>query len=311
MIPCLYGQDETLFQSNGIGKLCDAVSCVVAEKRNGSYELQMSYPADGLHAESLREDNIILAKPSALGSSQPFRIYKVITPLNGPLEISARHIQYQQNHITVSPFTANSAQEAMAALKNRASTACPFTFETDVASEKPFKLSAPATIRACMGSMEGNILDTYGGEFEWDFYRTILHAHRGSDHGVKIVYGKNLIDFQMERSIESLVTGVHPYWRKLESETGEDTLIELPEKVITVNIGQAYERIEPLDCSNVFSREPTLDDIRDYARWYLQDEKISRPNADITVNFAQLWQLPGYEDIVEAERVLHRRLPHT
>ena len=49
MIPCLYGPDETLFESNGIGKLCDAISCIVTEKRNGSYELQMSYPADGLH----------------------------------------------------------------------------------------------------------------------------------------------------------------------------------------------------------------------------------------------------------------------
>ena len=303
MIPCLYGQGETLFQSNGIGKLCDAVSCVVTEKRNGSYELQVSYPVDGLHAENLKEDNIILAKPSEMGNPQPFRIYKVTTPLNGILEISARHIQYQQNYITVSPFVAASAQATMAALKTKASTACPFTFETDIVSEKQFKLSAPATIRACMGSMEGNILETYGGEYEWDFYRTILHAHRGADHGVKIVYGKNLLDFQMERSIESLVTGVHPYWYKQDTETGEETLIELPEKVITANVGQVFEQIEPLDCSSVFSSEPTLDDIRDYARWYLQDEKFTRPNADITVNFAQLWQLPGYEDIVEAERV--------
>ena len=32
----------------------------------------------------------------------------------------------------------------------------------------------------------------------------MLHGHRGADHGVKIVYGKNLIDFKMERSIENM-----------------------------------------------------------------------------------------------------------
>ena len=303
MIPCLYSQGETQFQSNGIGKLCDAVSCVVIEKRNGSYELKMAYPMDGLHADKLIEDNLILAKPSEQGDPQAFRIYHVSTPLNGLLEINARHISYQQNHITVSPFSAGSAQAALAGLRTNAASACPFTFETDIESNKQFTVSVPATIRSCLGSMDDSILDTYGGEFEWDMYRTILHAHRGTDLGVKILYGKNLIDFQMERSIDSLMTGVHPYWYKQNTETGEETLIELPEKTITINIGQTFERIEPLNCSSVFTSEPTLEQIRDYARWYLQDEKFSRPNADITVNFAQLWQLPGYADIVEAERV--------
>ncbi len=303
MIPCLYGPDETLFESNGIGKLCDAISCIVTEKRNGSYELQMSYPADGLHAANLVEENIILAKPSENSDSQPFRIYKTTTPLNGVLEINARHISYQQNHITVSPFTAGSARAAMLDLRVFAAGPCPFTFETDIESNKTFTVPVPSTIRSCLGSMEGSILETYGGEFEWDCFRTILHARRGADRGVKIVYGKNLIDFQMERSIESLMTGVHPYWFKQDTETGEETLIELPEKVITLSAGQLFERIEPLDCSSVFSTQPTPDQIRDYARWYLQDEKFTRPDADITVNFAQLWQLPGYEDIVEAERV--------
>ena len=303
MIPCLYGPDESLFESNGIGKLCDAISCIVTEKRNGSYELQMAYPADGLHAAGLAEENIILAKPSENSDPQPFRIYKTTTPLNGVLEINARHISYQQNHITVSPFTAGSARAAMLDLRVFAAGPCPFTFETDIESNKTFTVPVPSTIRSCLGSMDGSILETYGGEFEWDCFRTILHAHRGADLGVKIVYGKNLIDFQMERSIESLMTGVHPYWFKQDTETGEETLIELPEKVITVDGQQTMARIEPLDCSSVFSTQPTLDQIRDYARWYLQDEKFTRPDADITVNFAQLWQLPGYEDIVEAERV--------
>ena len=101
MIPCLYEEKETSFTTNGIGKLCDCLSCYVTEKRNGSYELKMVYPSDSIHAEELAEDRIILAKPAERTTNQPFRIYKITTPLTGLLEIAARHIQYQENFTTV------------------------------------------------------------------------------------------------------------------------------------------------------------------------------------------------------------------
>ena len=36
------------FDHNGIGKLADAQSCTVTEKKNGSYELKLICPADGI-----------------------------------------------------------------------------------------------------------------------------------------------------------------------------------------------------------------------------------------------------------------------
>lgn len=83
MIPCLYDISETSYVTNGIGKLADCISCVVTEKRNGSYELKMEYPSDGIHADEITEGNIILAKPSDGAASQPFRIYKITTPMDG------------------------------------------------------------------------------------------------------------------------------------------------------------------------------------------------------------------------------------
>ena len=54
MIPCLYQNTETTFTTNGIGKLCDSMSARVVEKRNGSYELKLTYPSDGLHGGAFR-----------------------------------------------------------------------------------------------------------------------------------------------------------------------------------------------------------------------------------------------------------------
>ena len=230
MIPCLYASTEAKFDHNGIGKLADAQSCIVTEKRNGSFELEMVYPADGIHAEQLEEGNIILAKPSDTGRPQPFRIYKIATPIDGRLTVKARHISYQLNFITVSPFATTGCTGTLAGLGNHAASECPFEVWTDISSSASFRLSVPSSFRNCLGGIDGSVLDTFGGEYEWDRYTVKLHHHRGADHGVHIVYGKNLIDFKMEKNIESVITGVHPYWQN--SETGEVT--ELPEKVVLV-----------------------------------------------------------------------------
>lgn len=300
MIPCLYHAIETGFTTNGIGKLSDCISCLVTEKRNGSFELKLTYPAEGIHAEYIEEGNIILARPAEKKRSQPFRIYKITTSISGELTVCARHISYQLNFITVSPVSAVGCVGALAALKNASSQECPFNFETDIVSEAQFSLSVPALLRGCLGGMEGSVLDIFGGEYEWDRYCVTLHKNRGADHGVKIIYGKNLIDFSMERNIENVITAVHPYWKN--SETGE--VIELPEKVVKITREiPPYEKVSVLDCTSYFENQPTEEQLRTRARQYLNTTSLTEPNLDIDINFTQLWQTPGYADVAEAERV--------
>lgn len=300
MIPCLYASMEKKFDNNGIGKMADAHSCVVTEKRNGSFELEMVYPADGIHADQLEEGNIILAKPSDTGRSQPFRIYKIATPIDGKLTVKARHISYQLNFITVSPFATTSCTGALAGLGNHAASECPFEVWTDISSSASFRLSEPSSFRNCLGGIDGSVLDTFGGEYEWDRYTVKLHHHRGADHGVHIVYGKNLIDFKMERNIESVITGVHPYWQN--SETGEVT--ELPEKVVLVEQRSVpYQKITVLDCTSGFQDKPTDEMMRSFAQDYLKNTSLTEPQVDIDIDFIQLWNTPDYEDVVEAEQV--------
>ena len=300
MIPCLYDSREMRFDHNGIGKLADAQSCTVTEKRNGSYELKLVCPADGIHAEMLEEGNIILAKPSDTMQSQPFRIYKITTPIDGKLEVQARHISYQLNFITVSPFSVNGCGGAMQGLKSHAASDCPFSVWTDVASSAMFTVSVPASFRNCLGGMDGSVLDTFGGEFEWDRYTVKFHRARGADHNVHIVYGKNLTDFKMEKSIENTITGVHPYW--VDNET--QAVMELPEKVVMVSRKSVpYQKITVLDCTSAFQEKPSEAALREYAQDYIDTTSLTEPEVDIKIDFIQLWNTPGYEDVVQAEQV--------
>ncbi|MDO5546638.1 MAG: phage tail spike protein [Eubacteriales bacterium] len=300
MIPCLYPSNETKFTDNGIGKLADCQSCLVSEKRNGSFELKMEYPPDGIHAPYLEEGNIILAKPAEQAASQPFCIYKITTKLTDCLEVLARHISYQLNFITVSPFSVSGCRAALAGLKEKAAADCPFAFWTDVESGAAFQLPVPVSVRNALGGMDGSVLDTFGGEYEWDRYAVRLHRARGRDNGVRIVYGKNLVDFQMERNIENVITGVHPYWQ--DSESG--AVMELPEKIVRKPAKSVpYQRITPFNCTDQFTEKPTAAQMRSYASDYLETTSLTEPDVDITIDFLQLWQTPGYADIAQAERV--------
>ena len=288
------------FDNNGIGKLADAQSCTVTEKRNGSYELKLICPADGIHAEMLEEGNVILAKPSDTMQPQPFRIYKITTPIDGKLEVQARHISYQLNFITVSPFSVTGCVGAMQGLKSHAASDCPFSVWTDVASSAMFTVSVPASFRNCLGGMDGSVLDTFGGEFEWDRYTVKFHRARGADHNVHIVYGKNLTDFKMEKSIENTITGVHPYW--VDNET--QAVMELPEKVVMVSRKSVpYQKITALDCTSAFQEKPSEAALREYAQDYIDTTSLTEPEVDIKIDFIQLWNTPGYEDVVQAEQV--------
>ncbi|MCD8382779.1 MAG: phage tail protein [Clostridiales bacterium] len=313
MIPCLYAASETAFTTNGIGKLSDAVSCQVTEKRNSSYELKMTYPTDGIHADSIQKGCLILAKPSVAASSQPFRIYKITTGQSGTKEIAARHVSYQLNDITASTVYGASCRSAILSLKTNATTPCDFTFSTDIDSDVPLSIDEPNSLRNCLGGIDGSILDTYGGEFEWNRFNVVLHKERGADNGVRIVYGKNLVELTLKEDDGDVITGVHPFWKGSVSvedtdDSGDTTVdtqevkVELPEKLVMVDGATEY-RIRVLDCSTVFESQPTEEQLRAYAESYLASTSYTTPAVDVEINFAQLWQTPDYADIAAAEQV--------
>lgn len=300
MIPLLFEANATTFDSNGIGALADAVSCIVTEERNGMFELEMQYPVVGLHYAEIALSCIILAIPGDGRTRQPFRIYKITKPLNSIVTVYAQHISYQLSHIPCMPFSANSAGLAMSGFKTNAAESCPFEFWTDVTTDGNYAHTVPVSIRSRLGGVEGSILDTYGGEYEWDGYTVKLHVARGVDNGVTLRYGKNIIDLTQEESIASTITGVCPYW------IGTDGItVTLPEKVLSAESAAnfPYPRTVPLDLSGEFEEKPTVEELRAKAQAYISKNSIGVPTISLDVSFVALWQTEDYKDIAPLERV--------
>ena len=296
MIAVLYEQNETNFTNNGIGRLVDAISCEVHEEINGLYELTLTYPKDGQYADQLTERRFILAKPNQTSSPQPFRIYKITKQLKR-LVVNAQHLSYDLNGFPVNPFNATGVVPALTGLVTNSMLTCPFTTWTDITNTtSSYAQALPASFRERLGGVRGSILDAFGGEFEWDMFTVKLHAHRGSDNGVTIRYGKNLTEFENERSNEAFYTGALAYWEE------DDVVVQGTIQYITDHSTYPNERIMILEAD--FDDPPTQEQLDNYAADYIARNNIGRPFKDnLKINFVPLWQTEEYKNIAPLERV--------
>ena len=303
----LYEASETQFTKNGLGSLPDALSCTVTEERNGQYELEMSYPRTGRHWDDLKRQRIIYAKPTPYSDPQPFPIYKITKDIKGTSKIYAEHISYRLSKIPVSPFTATTCAQALAALKTNAAEDCPFNFSTDKQVSSNFEITVPKSIRQVLGGSDDSILEKYKGEYEFDKFNVKLWTNRGADRGVKIRYGKNMTDFEQEESIENTYTGIYPYWTGTVGD-GIPLTITLPEKVLYSSNASLYAHrmTIPVDLTSRFSDldgPPTEAQLRAEALEYISANNIGVPKVSMDVSFVALRQTQEYQNVAPLERV--------
>lgn len=326
MIPILYEQTETAFTSNGIGRLSDIISCTVTEERNGIYECQFEYPITGIHYNDITEGRVIACIHDDSGTIEPYDIYSRSAPINGVVTFYAHHISYRLTNVVVDPFTATSAADAFIQLKNHSINDNPFSFSTDKVVSALFKVSVPSSIRELLCGSEGSVLDVYGtGEYEFSRYNVKLWLHRGTDTGVEIRYGKNLINIDKDYDISGTYDAVIPFWYSEESRT----LITAPDYIVysseyipvssawTDENGTVIEdengtdidfftrliKPLPMDLTNEFEEQPTPEQVRDLALSKIDKAETWLPDENIKVNFVALWQTPEYENIAPLQRV--------
>lgn len=291
MIPILYSPTTTSFTTGGIGKLIDAGSCIVTEERNGSYELEMTYPITGHLYDEIKQRSIIFAKPSPAQSEQPFRVYRITKPLNKVVTIYAAHISYDLSGIPVKNFTSQSVQAALTALTTSSVISNPFTFWSDKTNSGVMEIETPTPCRTILS----NILDVYGGEYEFDKYTVKLHSLRGFDNGVSIKYGKNLTDLEQDENCSNVYTGVLPYW------TGNETTVS--GSVVNAPGTYDFTRILPVDFTSDFEEQPSTTQLDNAATNYISANNIGIPEVNLTVSFVHLNQTEEYKNLGIFERV--------
>lgn len=304
MIPTLYSETEREFKTNGIGRLVDAISCTVTEERNGVYELEMEYPETGKLFKELKHSRIIGAVPSEDASIQGFEIYKISKPINGVITVDARHVSYRLSYVPtlLDGTVVSSAQSALQMLFDRAMVSHPFSFTTDVTKAGTFDSDGLYSIRGMLAGTTGSVLQSFGGEYEFDNWRVILHSVRGAKTNVVLDYGKNITDFKQEENIENTSTSVVAYWENSSSDSGVTRVVGDIQNSDNVN-RFPYNRPLLLDCSQDYRDAPAKGQLNAKAQSYIKTNGIGIPRVSIDVSFVALWQTEEYKDIAPLEKV--------
>lgn len=312
MIPVLYEANEKNFTTNGVGLLVDAVSCIVTEERNGAFELVLVYPQNGQLAQHITEESIIKAKPNDTDEEQLFRIYKSGKPIAGNDTWHAEHVSYELNTNPVCrpEITAKNAQEAIEQLLTEAEIESDYTVYSDITTRNSTQINEVVSVRKALGGVEGSILDTWGGEFKFNNFRIELHEARGSDNGVEIRYGKNMLDAQMEKNISEVITAIFPYALYTPETEGEEdpeeVLVTLPERIIKTPNVDKYARVRcvPVDFSDSFEDGEAITEskLREVAEAYAKSG-IDEPKIHITASFINLWKTKEYANIKALEKI--------
>ena len=291
MIPIIYESNEVTFTSNGLGRLRDCISCIVTEERNGIYECDFEYPIDGANYDLLQIGRIIGVTHDDTEDVQPFDIVGYTKPINGIVTFHCTHISYRQSYMTVTGSNINSLSEAFALLET-ATPSNPFIYQTDKTSTGYFGAAngIPNTVRAMLGGVEGSILDSYGGEYEWDRWTVILHSARGVVRDFSIRYGVNMLDYNEECDSQSTYSSCIPYWTD-----GTNTIVGDRQDSGNNTITGRGECV-PLDVSERFEDMPTKAQVNSAGLAYMNANNTYSPTQNIHVEFVRLQDI-GYEGL--------------
>ena len=297
MVPRLFNSTETEFTSEGLGRLADARRCEVTEARNGIYELLLEYPVTGKMLPEIGVGKYIWAIHDDSKVPQAFQIYEVNKPLEGWVRIRAWHISYALNFMVAKPYTASSSIEAVEKITDNimGTPLYAFTFTTDVVKAAEFNSDVPKSVRNLLGGSRGSLIDTYGGELEFDMFEVRLKSSRGTDRGVVIKYGKNLTKLDRELDASNVYNSIVPYWTD-----GEQIVVS---NNVVVKQFQTQAHTVVMDASADFEEKPTQTQLRNWARAKLLARDTTKAKDNIKIDFVELWQTEEYKNIANLERV--------
>lgn len=304
MTPILYSSitEGTVPSHYGVGALTDCLSCEVTEERNGSYELTMTYAAEGIHASDIEPNKFIKAKPNLTDDPQLFRIYKVGKTINGTFTVYAQHISYDLSGKLITSGTATSCATACTLLKAQAGN---FNITTDKTISKAFVITEPSSVRSWFGGKEGSILDIYGpGEWKYDNYTASFKTNRGQDRGVQIRYGKNLTELSQELDMSNLCTGVVPYYIDQDGNKTVGTKV-------TTGLVLDVSRDIAVDFSqsvNPDSATPITTQLATLANSYVNNNNLTTILNSITLSFVQLSTLQERVDLCDTVHIYFEAL---
>lgn len=195
------------------------------------------------------------------------------------------------SYMTVTLKNINSLADALSGLSN-AKPSNPFTFWTDKTSAGYLGAGdgIPRSVRSILGGVEGSILDTYGGEYQFDGFVVRLYASRGRQRDFTIRYGLNMTEYEDEVDISECYKSCIPYWTD-----NTDTIIG-NKQTLSGATPTGRDECIPLDVSDKFEEKPSKAEVNAMGLSVMNSQNPTVPAQNISVQFVRLQDSEEYRE---------------
>ena len=226
-----------------ICSLTDIISGIVTREINTEDILEFEYATSSPNSNELQLNRIVETKSDPYRQTQYFRIQSIDKDINGIISVYALHICYDlMAHCSTWPaFSTDknilesiinkNIHESISVTEDTWPDATQryqriikggyfyYSFGKDITLESdmeeffaPDQLNIPITLRDMIISSEYSLLNTIGGEIEFDRYNIIHKKKIGSDKGYRIEYGTNMLSYDYSESMDNVYSDILPYW---------------------------------------------------------------------------------------------------
>ena len=313
MIPRIYDNSFTTYESNGLGLLVDAISCQVEEESNGDFELTLVYPSDGSFFYALKQDNLIKADASDSLKGQLFRIDTISKPLNGQVTVYAKHISFDLAKNSLNKDVAEKNIKCENAGKHMLQSSdadSRFTIESNIEMLGNYSMDRKTDCLSAIAGTRGSLIDTFGNgpKLLRDNFTISILNRRGKNDNTLIAYKKNITGFTLEEDYSEIINVIKPY-ATVTDEEGNESSIYIDE--IGVKSSRYVEgdivKSQWIDFSDKFDEDetPTKEKLKNLAEKYFNDNNCDLPKMAYKIEFQPLSQTEEYKEdgLAELEHI--------
>ena len=315
MRPILFNKNETVFDTYGLGEL-NVTKGTATRERNGNYTLYAEILVNDPMVSILQKEMKLKADAGLRTKNQTFEISRIVKDSSNIVKIYGQHISHKLEYMAIRNHTIlnGTAQSALARWKDALIGDYSFDVWSDIQASATTKLTIDkaTNARLALGGVEGSILDTWGGEYEFDNMTVRLHKQLGRTAPTVLEYGRNILSAESDETIEEAYTSVLPYATYTPERPEGDTSDNQPDP-ITVTIPEdyvdskykalyAHRRIKVIDFSSEFSTDskkkniPTADKLRKLATDYMERNAIGKPKINTKIEYVDLAKTLDYAD---------------
>jgi phage minor structural protein len=304
VIPRIYDNSFTTYESNGLGLLVDAISCQVEEESNGDFELTLVYPSDGSFFYALKQDNLIKADAFDTLKGQLFRIDTISKPLNGQVTVYAKHISFDlaKNSLNEDINERNiKCENAGQHMLQKSDADSRFSIESNIEMLGNYSMDRKTDCLSAIAGTRGSLIDTFGNgpKLLRDNFTISVLTRRGKDDNTLIAYKKNITGFTLEEDYSEIINVIKPY-ATVTDEEGNESPIYIDE--IGVKSSRYVEgdivKSQWIDFSDKFDEDetPTKEKLKNLAEKYFNDNSCDLPKMTYKIEFQPLSQTEEYKE---------------